>query len=160
MYFWLCRWVGDPASISGEVGSPLPGLYRASGEGAFTHESGATAGAEGAEKADPERVECQASFGYRGLSSAWALSPRLFIFVPSGDGGLQNRLVGRAEAGSSEHAHDCLHFRLQAETFKVDGRAMGKGDQRTRRGKINRGTFGRSRPRKRKQARKVTAPKS
>ena len=32
---------GDPASISGEVGSPLPGLYRASGEGAFTHESGA-----------------------------------------------------------------------------------------------------------------------
>jgi 30S ribosomal protein S31 len=28
---------------------------------------------------------------------------------------------------------------------------MGKGDQRTRRGKINRGTHGKTRPRKKKQ---------
>jgi 30S ribosomal protein S31 len=31
---------------------------------------------------------------------------------------------------------------------------MGKGDIRTRRGKIYRGTFGRTRPRKKKQAKK------
>jgi 30S ribosomal protein S31 len=29
---------------------------------------------------------------------------------------------------------------------------MGKGDQRSRRGKINRGTFGKTRPKKRKKA--------
>ncbi|MGA2260671.1 MAG: 30S ribosomal protein THX [Acidobacteriota bacterium] len=31
---------------------------------------------------------------------------------------------------------------------------MGKGDIRTRRGKINRGTYGKTRPRKKKEARK------
>ncbi len=31
---------------------------------------------------------------------------------------------------------------------------MGKGDQRTRKGKINRSSFGKSRPRKRKKAKK------
>ncbi|HJZ11277.1 MAG TPA: 30S ribosomal protein THX [Acidobacteriota bacterium] len=31
---------------------------------------------------------------------------------------------------------------------------MGKGDQRSRRGKINRGTFGKTRPRKRKAAKR------
>jgi 30S ribosomal protein S31 len=33
---------------------------------------------------------------------------------------------------------------------------MGKGDQRTRRGKIYRGTFGKRRPRKKKKLRKKT----
>jgi 30S ribosomal protein S31 len=31
---------------------------------------------------------------------------------------------------------------------------MGKGDQRTKRGKINRGSYGRTRPRKKKKAKK------
>jgi ribosomal small subunit protein bTHX len=35
---------------------------------------------------------------------------------------------------------------------------MGKGDQRSRRGKIHRGTFGKKRPRKSKLTKAVTAP--
>lgn len=37
---------------------------------------------------------------------------------------------------------------------------MGKGDQRTRRGKIYRGTYGRTRRRKRKKAEQKTSKKS
>ena len=35
---------------------------------------------------------------------------------------------------------------------------MGKGDQRTRRGKLNRGTYGKTRKRKRKQAGQAPKP--
>jgi len=35
---------------------------------------------------------------------------------------------------------------------------MGKGDKKSRKGKINRGTFGKSRPRYRKIAKKVAIP--
>lgn len=42
----------------------------------------------------------------------------------------------------------------------MEDRAMGKGDQRSRRGKIWRGTFGKSRPRKvRESAPQKAAPK-
>ncbi len=37
---------------------------------------------------------------------------------------------------------------------KMETDAMGKGDIRTRRGKIHRGTYGKTRPRKKKEARK------
>jgi 30S ribosomal protein S31 len=43
--------------------------------------------------------------------------------------------------------------------MEVD-RPMGKGDRRTRRGKIWRGTYGNTRPKKKKKASQKTAKKS